>query len=96
MHGSNARRSHRDGKYILHPAILDSTFHACVHPTLTKSTDPNIYFLPAKVNSVTVYESMDRQAFAADHVYAHVTFQSWQPCESRWPGVVLYGCFLLN
>ena len=70
----------RDGNYILHPALLDASFHACVHPMMTKSTDPNVYYLPARVNVINVYDTMDHQALCAEHVYAYVQLKSWMPC----------------
>ena len=70
----------RDGNYTLHPAVLDASFHACVHPLMTKSTDPNVYYLPAGVNVINVFEAMERQALCAKHVYAYVQLKAWDPC----------------
>ena len=70
----------RDGNYTLHPAVLDASFHACVHPLMTKSTDPNVYYLPAGVNVISVYDAMDRQALCAEHVFAYVQLKAWKPC----------------
>ncbi|TFY52512.1 hypothetical protein EVJ58_g9975, partial [Rhodofomes roseus] len=71
----------RDGNYILHPAVLDASFHVCVHPSMTKSTDPNVYYLPSGVNAINVYDAMTKDALCAEHIYAYVTFKSWKPSE---------------
>ena len=80
--------AHRDGNYILHPAVLDASFHACVHPVMTKSTDPNVYYLPASVNVIQVFDTMNRQALCAEHVYAHVQLESWKPSAYYHEGYV--------
>jgi hypothetical protein len=77
-----------DGKYIIHPAILDASFHACVHPSMTKSTDPNVYFLPAGVNAINLFPAMTPEAMAAEHVFAHLTFRSWHP-STHWISMAL-------
>lgn len=79
IRGNRVLTFDRDGKHVIHPAILDASFHVCVHPALTKSTDPNVYFLPSRVNAVMLSEAFDGQALFTEHVYAHVTFQAWHP-----------------
>ncbi|KAF9047970.1 hypothetical protein BDP27DRAFT_1434385 [Rhodocollybia butyracea] len=69
----------RDGNYILHPAILDSCFHVCVHPAFTKVTDPNVYFLPASANSVVLYDEFTPARMATQYVFAHIKFTTWDP-----------------
>ncbi|KAJ3873157.1 putative polyketide synthase [Lentinula edodes] len=68
-----------DGKYILHPAILDSCFHACVHPLLTKATDPNIYYLPSVVNCISLSDKFNHSVLSAEHFFAHIKLKQWNP-----------------
>ncbi|KAJ7695179.1 hypothetical protein B0H17DRAFT_1198868 [Mycena rosella] len=70
-----------DGNYVLHPAILDASLHAGIHPRVHMITDPNVYYLPERVNSILVYDALDRAAQCAEHVYSYATFQAWTPTE---------------
>jgi acyl transferase domain-containing protein/aryl carrier-like protein len=69
----------KDGRYILHPAILDACFHGCVHPGITRSTDPNVYYLPAYVDSVNTW--LPEGSLNDEYIYAYAKFKSWGPAE---------------
>ncbi|KAF7329008.1 Polyketide synthase [Mycena venus] len=70
-----------DSKYVLHPALLDATLHAGIHPRVHMTTDPNVYYLPERVNSIFVYDTLDASSLSSEHLYAYATFQSWTPSE---------------
>ncbi|KAJ7799753.1 hypothetical protein B0H14DRAFT_3491310 [Mycena olivaceomarginata] len=70
-----------DGNYVLHPTLLDVTLHAGIHPRVHMTTDPNVYYLPQRINSVFIYDALDRAALSSEHLYAYATFQSWTPSE---------------
>ncbi|KAJ7471158.1 polyketide synthase dehydratase-domain-containing protein [Mycena galericulata] len=76
----------RDGSYVLHPTLLDASLHAGIHPRVHMTTDPNVFYLPGRVNSIFLYDALlDRAALQAEgHLYAYATFQSWTPCESAF------------
>ena len=47
---------------------------------MTKSSDPNVYFLPSRINAINVYDAMTPEALRDEHFYAHISFQEWHPC----------------
>ncbi|KAJ7716081.1 hypothetical protein B0H16DRAFT_1476979 [Mycena metata] len=71
----------KDGNYVLHPAILDAALHSGIHPRVHMVTDPNVYYLPERVNSMFVYDTLDRELQSGEHVYSYATFQAWTPSE---------------
>ncbi|KAK0447900.1 putative polyketide synthase [Desarmillaria tabescens] len=64
--------------YVLHPAILDSCIHSAVHHRITENMDPNSYFLPSRVEVVTVYDKPEADVLQND-LYAKIIRQKWMP-----------------
>ena len=68
--------------YILHPAILDSALHILVHPAITGNRDKGRYYLPAKIGTFAIHDTLLQNPFPAK-VYTHATFVKWTPGESH-------------
>ncbi|KAK0453924.1 hypothetical protein EV421DRAFT_720319 [Armillaria borealis] len=64
--------------YVLHPAILDSCIHSAVHHLFTGNMDPTSYFLPSKVDVVTLYDIPAPESLQKP-LYAHIVRQKWSP-----------------
>lgn len=64
--------------YVLHPAILDSCIHSAVHHLFTGNMDPTSYFLPSKVDVVTLYDIPAPETLQKPF-YAHIVRQKWSP-----------------
>ncbi|TFK24574.1 hypothetical protein FA15DRAFT_756455 [Coprinopsis marcescibilis] len=66
----------REGNYILHPAILDACIQATAYRPFHGDFNPNVYYLPSRIDSFTVHQTLSKHLFPY-HIYAHVEFQSW-------------------
>ncbi|KAK0216124.1 putative polyketide synthase [Armillaria fumosa] len=64
--------------YTVHPAILDSCIHSAVHHRITGNMDPNSYFLPSRVEVVTLYDKPEPEVFRKV-LYARIVRQKWMP-----------------
>ncbi|KAK0200866.1 putative polyketide synthase [Desarmillaria ectypa] len=64
--------------YVLHPAILDSCIHSAVHHRITGNMDPNSYFLPSRVEVVTLYDKPEPDLLR-NVLYAKIVRQKWTP-----------------
>ncbi|KAI0731474.1 ketoacyl-synt-domain-containing protein [Fomitopsis betulina] len=64
--------------YILHPAILDSALHILVHPAITGNRDKGRYYLPAKIGTLAIHDTLLQNPFPAK-VYTHAKFVKWTP-----------------
>ncbi|KAK0480492.1 putative polyketide synthase [Armillaria luteobubalina] len=64
--------------YTVHPAILDSCIHSAVHHRITGNMDPNSYFLPARVEVVTLYDKPEPEVLRKV-LYARIVRQKWMP-----------------
>ncbi|KAJ7131944.1 hypothetical protein C8R46DRAFT_1235721 [Mycena filopes] len=56
----------REGKYHLHPVILDSCINALVHPIFTRNADTFVYYLPSSVKSVTLHAGIQAKFLTWD------------------------------
>lgn len=68
----------RIGKYVIHPAILDSCLHLGVHRILTGNTNDQEYYLPSKVDSVIVYDALISKGMPED-LFVYYRFKTWKP-----------------
>ncbi|KAF5378437.1 hypothetical protein D9757_011142 [Collybiopsis confluens] len=68
-----------NGRYVLHPAILDACFHPCISPMMTKVTDPNIYFLPSKLNSLTLAKEFESSKLITSNLFCYILVEAWEP-----------------
>ncbi|KAK0189611.1 thiolase-like protein [Armillaria mellea] len=64
--------------YTVHPAILDSCIHSAVHHRITGNMDPNSYFLPSRVEVVTLYDKPEPEVLRKV-LYAKIVRQKWMP-----------------
>ncbi|KAJ3513618.1 hypothetical protein NLJ89_g2846 [Agrocybe chaxingu] len=78
-----------DGKYLLHPAILDACIQVSAYKPFHGDYDPNVYYLPAHVDAIIVHQALKPSYFPA-HVYAHVELKSW------FPDAIHYDITLVN
>ena len=65
-----------DGDYILHPAILDASFHTSLFKQFTGDHDKNSYYLPSGVRSVILHKNPKVHLFTS-LVFAHCVFAKW-------------------
>jgi len=93
----------RDGKYIIHPAILDSCLHVAAYKSFHGDFNPNAYFLPASVETVIVHQPLKAHNASA-HLYAHLELKKWMPDSLQfditlmdstgWPACSLLGVIM--
>ncbi|KIK63373.1 polyketide synthase [Collybiopsis luxurians FD-317 M1] len=69
---------HQIGGYVFHPVVLDACFHIMIHPALTGHADRNVYYLPSKMQHVTLHEAHSSLPFLSS-VFAHAVFRRWRP-----------------
>ncbi|KAF8898051.1 hypothetical protein CPB84DRAFT_1748061 [Gymnopilus junonius] len=67
-----------DGKYILHPAILDACIQMTAYKPFHGDYDPNVYYLPAHVDAIIAHQPLKVNYFPA-HIYAHIELKQWKP-----------------
>ncbi|CAA7270507.1 unnamed protein product [Cyclocybe aegerita] len=67
-----------DGKYLLHPAILDSCIQVSAYKPFHGDYDPNVYHLPAHIDAIIIHQALKPGYFPA-HLYAHVELKKWLP-----------------
>ncbi|EGN93606.1 hypothetical protein SERLA73DRAFT_97544 [Serpula lacrymans var. lacrymans S7.3] len=72
-----------EGDYILHPAILDACLQITAYKPFHGDFDPNVYYLPARVEAVIVHKALRPQYFPA-HVYAHIKLGMWTPASMHY------------
>ncbi|KDR73164.1 hypothetical protein GALMADRAFT_158296 [Galerina marginata CBS 339.88] len=72
-----------DGKYFLHPAILDACIQVSAYKPFHGDYDPNVYYLPAHVDAVIVHQQLKTAYFPA-HLYAHVEMKKWKPTSMQY------------
>ncbi|PPQ73012.1 hypothetical protein CVT24_001401 [Panaeolus cyanescens] len=68
----------REGKYLLHPTILDACIQVTAYKPFHGDYDPNVYYLPAHLDAVVVHEPL-KDGFFPAHIYAHVELKKWTP-----------------
>ncbi|TFY67380.1 hypothetical protein EVJ58_g1650 [Rhodofomes roseus] len=68
----------RDGRYLMHPAILDACLHITSFRPFHGDHSPNGYYLPAHVDAVILHRS-PRVHFFPDHIYTHTILREWTP-----------------
>ncbi|KAI0060607.1 polyketide synthase [Artomyces pyxidatus] len=64
--------------YKLHPAVLDAALHVIVHPTIAGSRDPEYFFLPSKIGTAIVHDTL-MDGPVPSIVYAHAVSCAWTP-----------------
>ena len=69
-----------DGRYLLHPAILDACLHVTGHKAFHGDFNPSTYYLPAHVEALVLHQPSQVSFFPA-HIYAHIILKAWSPCE---------------
>ncbi|KAF8898071.1 hypothetical protein CPB84DRAFT_1748077 [Gymnopilus junonius] len=67
-----------DGKYNLHPAILDACIQMTAYKPFHGDYDPNVYYLPAHVDAIIAHQPLKVNYFPA-HIYAHIELKQWKP-----------------
>ncbi|KDR76791.1 hypothetical protein GALMADRAFT_156160 [Galerina marginata CBS 339.88] len=67
-----------DGHYIIHPAILDSSFHFLAAPVFTGNLDHNDYYLPSGVARV-IFCERPSEGYFPNVLYAHGKLRQWVP-----------------
>ncbi|KAG2142363.1 hypothetical protein DEU56DRAFT_979550 [Suillus clintonianus] len=65
-------------KFKLHPVIFDSAIHILVHPIFTHLSDETLYYLPSRLQNLTVHEALLTSPFPRS-IYAHAVFRQWTP-----------------
>ncbi|KAH9914757.1 KR domain-containing protein [Fomitopsis serialis] len=68
----------RDGRYLLHPAILDACLHITSYRPFHGDHGPNNYYLPAHVDAVILH-CPPRAHFFPEHIYTHTVLKKWTP-----------------
>jgi hypothetical protein len=66
--------------FKIHPVIFDSAIHILVHPMFTHLTDKTLYYLPSRLQNLTIHEELLTSPFPRS-IYAHVVFRQWTPRE---------------
>ncbi|KAG2030868.1 hypothetical protein BDR03DRAFT_973938 [Suillus americanus] len=64
--------------FKIHPVIFDSAIHILVHPTFTHLTDKTLYYLPSRLQNLTIHEALITSPFPQS-LYVHVVFRQWTP-----------------
>lgn len=64
--------------FKIHPVIFDSAIHILVHPMFTHLTDKTLYYLPSRLQNLTIHEELLTSPFPRS-IYAHVVFRQWTP-----------------
>ena len=59
---------------------MDSALHILVHPAITGNRDKGRYYLPAKIGTFAIHDTLLQNPFPAK-VYTHATFVKWTPGE---------------
>ncbi|KAG1766333.1 hypothetical protein EV702DRAFT_1150480 [Suillus placidus] len=65
-------------KFKIHPVIFDSAIHVLVHPIFTCLTDKPLYYLPSRLQNLTIHEALITSPFPRS-LYVHVVFRQWTP-----------------
>ncbi|OJA18266.1 hypothetical protein AZE42_05820 [Rhizopogon vesiculosus] len=68
-------------KFKIHPVIFDSAIHILLHPILTNLSNKTLYYLPSRLQSLTIHEALLTSPFPRS-LYAHAVFRQWTPQES--------------
>ncbi|KAF8990610.1 hypothetical protein BDQ17DRAFT_1393106 [Cyathus striatus] len=66
-------------RYVIHPAILDSSFHIMVSSSFTGNSDRFGYYLPSGVQTVSLYRPNYFRENSPQAVYSYVQLTSWEP-----------------
>ncbi|KAG2743426.1 hypothetical protein P692DRAFT_201886592 [Suillus brevipes Sb2] len=64
--------------FKIHPVIFDSAIHILVHPMFTHLTDKTLYYLPSRLQNLTIHDELLTSPFPRS-IYAHVVFRQWTP-----------------
>ena len=51
-----------------------------VHPIFTALSDKTLYYLPSRLQNLTVHEALITSPFPRT-IYAHIVFRQWTPRE---------------
>jgi hypothetical protein len=51
-----------------------------VHPIFTALSDKTLYYLPSRLQNLTVHEALITSPFPRS-IYAHIVFRQWTPRE---------------
>ncbi|KIJ26249.1 hypothetical protein M422DRAFT_92362, partial [Sphaerobolus stellatus SS14] len=66
-----------DGRYLLHPAILDCCLQILAYKQFHGNFNPNAYYLPSKIRKIVVHREM-KVGYFPHHLYAYVKFCDWR------------------
>ncbi|KAG2097390.1 hypothetical protein BD769DRAFT_246669 [Suillus cothurnatus] len=64
--------------FKIHPVIFDSAIHILVHPIFTHLTDKTLYYLPSRLQNLTIHDALIKSPFPRS-LYVHAVFRQWTP-----------------
>ncbi|KAG2139356.1 hypothetical protein DEU56DRAFT_980346 [Suillus clintonianus] len=65
-------------KFKIHPVIFDSAINPLVHPMFTCLTDKSLYYLPSRLQNLTIHDALITSPFPQS-LYTHIVFRQWTP-----------------